>query len=303
MMNRRQFLAAGTAAAGLAACGAVPEKRMAITMDDFSLSFAERLSPAERDKAILAAFEQYGIRAAGFVTGQNTDNEFGREVIARWQRSGHLIGNHCWSHPHASALTPGAFCEDIVRNDAYLSDYRAYKRNFRFPFLDEGATPEDRDAIRGWLAENGYRNAAVTIDSQDWSITERLEARLREDPYADVSAFGAFYTQHVVDLAEHYHFVALAMGLEFVPHTLLVHHNVLNGLFLRDVLAGLAAAGWSFLPAARALAHPFFDAAPVPLNGGRSLLDVLAQERGATVPTYPERGLQFGRIAMETAGL
>ncbi|MEZ5953168.1 MAG: polysaccharide deacetylase family protein [Hyphomonas sp.] len=309
MMNRRQLLGriagTGVAMGGLAACsgGAGPTKRIAITMDDFRLGFSQHLSPDERDLAILEAFSRRAIRAAGFVTGANVDSDLGKTVLDRWEKAGHVIGNHCWSHPHASAIGAAAFCEDIARNEAFLSGRKAYRKLFRFPYLDEGNTEAMRDEIRAWLAQQGYRNAAVTIDSQDWAITERLEARLTEDPEADIEAYGAFYVEHVVALAEHYDAVATALGLAGTRHTLLVHHNILNGLFLGNVLDALARNGWHFSAADTALEDPLFDTQPVALNSGRSLLDVIAAETGAAVPDYPERAHQFARPSMIAAGL
>ncbi|MEZ5997657.1 MAG: hypothetical protein R3B98_03065 [Hyphomonas sp.] len=205
--------------------------------------------------------------------------------------------------PHASAVGAAPFCEDIAKNDTFLSGRAAYRKIFRFPFLDEGNTVEMRDKIRTWLTTNGFRNGAVTIDSQDWSITERLEATLRADPEADVSTYGAFYVEHVVTLAEHYDAVAEALGLSGTPQTLLVHHNILNALFLGDVLDALARKGWHYASAEKTFADPLFDTMPTTLNYGRSLLDVIAEETHANVPDYPKRGYQSGRPAMDAAGL
>ncbi len=301
----------GLGVAALAGCKLAPaaagrSKRMAITMDDFHLfhePYGAPYDPLSRDQGILDAFAAHGVKAGGFVTGQFVDNDTGRIVLDRWQSAGHLIGNHSWSHPHASALEATAFCEEISHNDTFLSARPAYARDFRFPFLDEGGTTEKRDDIRKFLNANGYRNAAVTIDSQDWSISDRLEQRIRENPAADLSAFGPFYAAHVVELAEHYHTVAGTMGLDTIRHTLLVHHNILNMLFMDDVLGALAANGWQFDPAADVLADPLFDSQPEELNSGRSLLDVLASERQVAIEAYPVRGYEFAVPAMDVAGL
>ena len=54
-------------------------------------------------------------------------------------------------------------------------------RWFRYPFLAEGDQPEKRTAIRVFLADRGYRVAAVTMSFSDYAYNE---------PYARCRAKG-----------------------------------------------------------------------------------------------------------------
>ena len=313
-MNRRHFLAAGTAAFSLAACSqGVPlpppqgRKRLAVTMDDFNIARTPGPDSDGRNAAILAAFDAHRVKAAGFVTGMFIERAGRMDLVQHWADAGHLIGNHTYTHPHASQISVEAFQADTLQNHAYLQAVSTYQAILRFPFLDEGGEVETRDAHRRWMAETGFRNAPVTIDTQDWSITARLLERQAAVPDVDPAPFGAFYTAHVVELANHYHRLASALGYDDLIHTLLVHHTVLNGLFLGDVMNALAADGWTFEDAAVALDQPVMALQPDTPNGGRSVLDVIAYERsqatGFSPSPSPERQKRFARSAMDDAGL
>jgi len=275
---------------------------MAITMDDFNLGFDIGLSPQARNEAILEAFALHDHKAAGFVTGAFVESEFGHSVVQSWSDAGHLIGNHTWSHLNSSDEDADKIKADILKNDTALSKYEGYEKVLRFPFLAEGGSPEKVADYRAFMDKHGFANAPVTIDSIDWFTTDRMEKRLTADPQRDIQDYRNYYIQAVRDISEQKHQLALRLGYINLPHTLLVHHNVLNGLFLIDVMNVLAADGWSFVDAKEALAHPLYKLRPETPNRGRSVLSVLAQEQGVDpqfLPAY--RG--WGKETMESLGL
>jgi len=305
MIHRRAFLAS---AAALAACsqtppaGRAPQKLMAVTMDDFNLGFDVKLNPSARNEAILAAFAAHHHKAAGFVTGRFADTEFGQSVVQSWSDAGHLIGNHTWSHMNSSDEDAEVIKADILKNDAVLSQFSGYEKILRFPFLAEGGTPEKVADYRAFMAANGFANAPVTIDSIDWFTTDRMEKRLKDDAQTDLSGYRDYYIQAVREVSEQKHQLALRLGYTDLPHTLLVHHNVLNGLFLKGVMDALVSDGWGFVDAETALAHPLYALQPETPNRGRSVLSVLAQEAGIEAK-FPEAYNGWGKATMESMGL
>lgn len=309
-MNRRAFLAS---AAALSACSQSPatssysEKKIAVTMDDFALGFDKVLSPLERNAAILAAFKSHSHKAAGFVSGNLATSDGARsdlahEVIKSWSDAGHLIGNHTWSHKNSSQTEPEIVKADILRNDEYLAQFTAYEKVFRFPYLAEGKTVEKIETYRAFMDEKGFQNAAVTIDTIDWFVSERLENRISENPDADLSGYRDYYVDSVLLLANLKHDLARQLGFDALPHSLLVHHNILNGLFLQDVMDALASDGWMFVDAHDMLKHPLYRLKPDTATRGRSLLSVLAQEAGLDA-RLPEQYRGFGKETLESLGL
>lgn len=275
---------------------------MAVTMDDFNLGFDIPLTPSARNVAILEAFAAHNHKAAGFVTGAFADTEFGRAVVQTWSDAGHLIGNHTWSHMNSSNEDADVIKADILKNDAFLSQFSGYEKILRFPFLAEGGTPEKVANYRAFMKANGLANAPVTIDSIDWFTTDRMEKRLSQDANADISGYRDYYVKAVREISEQKHQLALRLGYTDLPHTLLVHHNVLNGLYLKDVMDALAAEGWGFVDAKTAFAHPLYALQPVTPNRGRSVLSVLAQEAGVEAQ-FPAAYNGFGKETMESLGL
>ena len=125
-----------------------------------------------------------------------------------------------------------------------------------------------------------YCNGHVTIDASDWYYDARLRARLGADPDFDAARFRAPYVDHIVDRAEYYDkLVRRAIG-RTIPHTLLIHYNLLNALFLGDILSALAERGWSFISAEDAYGDPVFSSEPQIAPAGESLVWALAKESG-----------------------
>src|SRR5882762_7472036 len=189
-MNRREFttsLGMGAVAlslGGIKLSGALPvvedQPHIAITMDDFLWNRSVRLTPDERNQAILGALRSHDLKAALFVQGKNADNAKGKRLLSEWDRAGHLIGNHTYSHMelNSSEVTSEMFTADILKCEAILKSFPRFQKRFRFPYLKEGETAIKRDAVRAFLRQHGYSIGHVTIDASDWAVENRLSARL-----------------------------------------------------------------------------------------------------------------------------
>jgi peptidoglycan/xylan/chitin deacetylase (PgdA/CDA1 family) len=69
-------------------------------------------------------------------------------LLEAWSDAGHIVGNHTYSHRRYSRVTFGDFTDDGLRCEAVLRRLPSFRKLLRFPFLDEGATIEQRDRIR-----------------------------------------------------------------------------------------------------------------------------------------------------------
>jgi peptidoglycan-N-acetylglucosamine deacetylase len=290
-MNRRDFNKL-IACSGLAfsvravpALASKPAPQFSITMDDFYWQNAVKLTAAERNQSILETLRANSIKAALFVIGGNIEDAEGKQLLRAWNEAGHLIGNHTYSHRSLSAPDANvkAYEQDILRAEALLKDYSRFRKYFRFPMLKEGETAAKRDEIRAFLAEHGYRTGHVTIDNSDWLIDQHLNARLKKDPNADVKPYRDYYLEHMWTRAEYYDDLAQkALGYQ-VKHTLLMHFNLLNGLFLGDLIEMFKSKGWQPIDAEEAFKDPVFAAKPKVLPAGESIVWSVAREKG-TIP-------------------
>lgn len=310
-MNRRDLLAAlalapavlGASRAAAATQPAGPS--FAVTIDDFDLGDGPLMSGAQKHEAILSALSVAGVKAGGFPTGKNIDNEAGRAALASWSGAGHLIGNHTYAHAYYGGAAPAYLGEDIDRAAALISSYPTWRPLFRYPYLAEGRTAETRDAMRTVLRERGLKNAHVTIDASDWYVNGRLLTRLAAEPDADLAPYRAFYVGHLMERARFYDALARDVLGYSPPHALLIHHKLTTALFLPDVFRAFAAAGWTAIDAETTFAHPIYDAQPTIAPAANSLIWQLAKADGRFEDRLrsPGEDGEYEKPAMDALGL
>lgn len=313
-MNRREFTKAiglGAVALGFGGAGglsATQPSQVAITMDDFTWSGnAVRLNGDERNQAILKALQAHSVKAALFVRASNIDNAGGKTLLRSWDAGGHLIGNHTYSHWYynSAKITGEAFQQDILHGEALLKDFGRFRKVFRFPYLKEGDTAAKRDAMRAFLGEHSYRAGHVTVDTSDWIVDDRLRKRLTREPGADLGPYRDFYLAHMWDRAQYYDELARKVLGRSIKHTILMHFNLLNALFLGDLIAMFKRQGWQLIDAEAAFTDPVFAAQPKILPAGESIVWALAKETGKfdRLLRYPGEDGDYETAKMDKLGL
>ena len=312
-MNRRNFtklIGLSGLAVGFSSVPAVarkPAPQFSITMDDFFWQNEVKLTGAERNSAILDVLKKHSIKAALFVIGRNIEDDKGKKLLTAWDQAGHLIANHTYSHRNLNAPETDvkAYQDDILRAETLLKEFPRFRKYLRFPFLKEGDTAAKRDAIRGFLAEQNYRNGHVTIDASDWYIEERMISRLKSNPAAPLKPYRDYYLEHMWSRAQYYNTLAQRV-LDYQPkHTVLVHFNLLNALFLGDLIAMFKAKGWQPIDAEEAFSDPVFASKPAVLPAGESLIWSLAKEKGTFAKSlrYPAEDGRYEAERMKKLGL
>ena len=268
-ISRRRALGA------LLAPAIVPARpKVAFTFDDVNWMLIPPDCQRSADERLLGALGRH--RAALFVVGKNVDNKEGRVILRRWDAAGHMLGNHTYSHTPIYRTTPESFEADILRNEPILRPHAGFVRRFRFPQLKEGATRPARDHVRAFLDQHRYASGAVTIDASDWYYDQRLRNR----PGIDVTRYRDVYLAHLWSRAEYYDGLAREVLPRPIPHTLLLHYNLINTLFLRDAIHMFESRGWAIVDATEAFADPVFARRPDTAPAGESLIWALAKETG-----------------------
>jgi peptidoglycan-N-acetylglucosamine deacetylase len=299
-MSRRSFLALALSPA------LVPvrtSRRLAITMDDVNWAAVPApFSPSVLPRILDALGKN---KAALFVVGRLVDNDEGRKILATWSEAGHLIGNHTYDHAPLYRVGPDAFIEDIGRNEPLIQNYPTFRRWFRFPQLKEGDTRDVRDAVRRYLDRSGYRNGDVTIDASDWYYDQRLRQKLESDPGFSVDRYREPYLAHILDRARFYDGLGVEVLGRSVGHTLLLHYNLLNSLFLADLIERLGREGWEIIDAEEAYADPVHRKRIDVLPAGESLIWSLAHATGRYEGKlrYPGEDGEYEKEALDELGL
>ncbi|MBI1773545.1 MAG: polysaccharide deacetylase family protein, partial [Burkholderiales bacterium] len=221
--------------------------------------------------------------AALFVTADYAAKLPAGYVLAKaWGDAGHAIGNHTMSHPdlHSDKVSLAQYQQEILDCDQIISTLPGYQKWYRYTYLREGNTPEKRDGMRNFLKQKNYRNAYVSLDTSDWRLNEKLVAVLQKNPQADVSAIKRAYLTHVRQRAEAYRALSWQLQGRDIPQVLLIHHNLINALWLEDVLAQFKDMGWKFTTPAAAFSDPVYQLTPERAAPGQSLLLSMARTLG-----------------------
>lgn len=128
--------------------------------------------------ALLDLLAAYGARATFFPLG----SEVARypDLAARIVRDGHAIGNHTWSHPALTSVSPERLTREVLDTQSAVQRAAGVTPScLRPPYADRNATVDAR------VAELGLRMSLWSIDPQDWrrpgtdAIVDHVLARVQ----------------------------------------------------------------------------------------------------------------------------
>jgi peptidoglycan/xylan/chitin deacetylase (PgdA/CDA1 family) len=253
---------------------------LALTFDDGpNMADAIGLSPADRNAAILKQLADAHLKSILFVTRTDADPKR-NDLVRRWGIQGHEVGNHTATHPDFDEVSLADYEQELLTCERAIQDFPGFTRRFRFPYLKEGDTVEKRDGFRAFLDAHAYKSGAVSIDASDWYYSQRLSARLKDQLNADTRPYRDAYLRHLYDRAQYYDGLSRQLLGRSVAHVLLLHHNLINALFLGDVIHMFRAKGWTLIDSEAAFKDPVYSMRPNTLPAGESVLWALAKLKG-----------------------
>ncbi|KQC13451.1 MAG: hypothetical protein APR63_00580 [Desulfuromonas sp. SDB] len=280
---------------------------ISFSFDDPHAVSNELMSWQTRDLLIRQTLENYGIQAILFVCGKRVDSDSGQEMIEEWDREGHLIGNHSYSHYyyHSSQLTYQLFRDDILKNDSLINDFSNYIPLFRFPYLKQGDTREKIDSINNFLKQTNYRIGHVSIDASDWYVDQRMLEKYQQEGEVDLNTYRDFYLEYLLERAKFYDHLATELTGRKVNHVILLHHNTVSALFLDDLIEAFIEQGWEIIPAQQAYQDPIYVYVPDIIPAGESIIWAMAKESGRyqEILRYPAEDGRYEQDKMDSLGL
>lgn len=142
---------------------------------------------ADRNRRLVAMLAERDVTASVFF---NCDRlQEGDGSIETWAAAGHVVGNHSASHPSLNRTAPEDWLADVRRcHDVLTARLPEAPRWFRYPHLQQGRTPEDKEAAADGLAAMGYRNAPVTVATTEWMLAFAYRRALNEGDDAKQAA-------------------------------------------------------------------------------------------------------------------
>lgn len=285
----------------------VNQPTLAFTFDDGSVEDVGKYKLETWNQRLLDQLKKNKLKAILFSAGANKSSQRGRYVLHSWNKAGHLIANHTFSHVNfnSSQVSLEDFKQELIKNDSLIKGYTQYTPYFRFPYLKEGNTNEKVAGFRAFMKQKGYKNGHVTIDASDWYIDARLRERLKQHPNADLIGYKTYYRNHLLNRAVYYDSLAYQLTRRHIHHVLLLHHNLAAALFLDDLIRHFKANGWALIDADRAYKDKIYTAVPTPIPAGESLIWALAKQSGQfeSVLRYPAEDEAYEKPHMDRLGL
>lgn len=265
--------------------------KLALTFDD--LPVHGPLPPGETRveiaRKIIAALQAAKAPPIyGFINGASVNTEpDSAPVLAIWRHAGLPLGNHTWSHMNAGQHAVEDFEADVQRNEPLLRTLSGGDWHwFRYPYLSEGATPQQRARLRAFLAEEGYRVAGVTMSFSDYLFNE---------PYArciakgDKRAIGELEKNYLSAAADSLRF-SRAMSHQLygydIPYVLLLHIGAFDARMLPRLLRFYRAQGIELVSLAEAQSNPWYKSySDLRQAPGSSGLEAAMNERQLGLPS------------------
>ena len=266
---------------------------VSITIDDFNVK-----SP-EGDEAILNALSKHKVKAALFVTCKYLENPMVNERLSYWEKAGHTIANHTFTHQNYNKSDFETYKKDILQCHEKLKNRVGFKALFRFPYLKGGDTELKHQQIQKFLKNNGYKNGYVSIDASDWYISAEMAKNAKNNH----SAYRDYYLDHIWERSLYYDSLAQKYWKKPVKHTLLIHHNELNSRFLDDLISMYKKKGWKVIDAKEAFEDPVYSLVPDVIPAGESIMWTLAKRAGDKNLRMPGEDSVYEEARMKKAGL
>lgn len=151
-------------------------------------------APSETLAEKLDALQAHDVPAVLFCEGRRLDDH--PALAERAVEAGYHLGNHTYSHPHASDVSVEAFEQGVARTERRIeavydrAGVERPARLFRFPYGDDGG--DRAEAFQRVLREYGFTGPnradradrarvdwSWTLDAEDWETDDVSELRAR----------------------------------------------------------------------------------------------------------------------------
>ena len=269
--------------------------RIAITFDD--LPAHGSLPPGETrlevaSKIIGALRDAHVPPTYGFVNGVRIEEQpADAAVLQAWRDAGYPLGNHGWSHMNLNQHPLEEFESDISRNEPILGRLMKAKNDdwhwFRFPFLAEGDTPEKNSGIRAFLAQHGYKTAAVTMSFGDYIWNEPYARCKAKSDEKAIAFLAESYLAAADDAIRYSRSMSHTLYGHDIPYVLLMHIGAFDAEMLPRLLDLYRAKGVQFVTLKEAESDEFYRRdTDLRQSPGATTLEGVMWERHLTPPAH-----------------
>ena len=279
----------------LALASAAPAQQVAFTWDDLPAhgQLPPGVTRVQVGKQLIAAMQAAHLPPAwGFVNGVHTTEEpDSTPMLKDWRDAGLPLGNHTWSHPSLNRTALADWEADLVKNEPLLRSYMPADswRWVRFPYLDEGDTPEKREAARKFLAAHGYKIAAVTMSFGDYLFNGPYARCVAKNDAAAIAQLEKTYLDAAADNLDYSRAMSQALFKHDIPYVLLMHVGAFDARMLPRLIQLYQSKDVTFVSLEDAEKDPFYaNDLDLTLPGTPDTLESAMVARGLPFPPHPK---------------
>jgi len=235
----------------------------------------------------------------GFVNGVAiSKNPADAAVLDAWRAAGNPLGNHGWSHLNLNQTLLADFEQDVARNEPILSERMKGSawHWFRYPFLAEGDTPEKRAGFREFLAQHGYKIAAVTMSFADYEWNEPYARCKAKADTAAIAALADSYLKVADQSADYYRGLSKTLLGRDIPYVLLMHIGAFDAEMLPKLLRLYTSKGFHFVTLEKAESDEFYRSSTNPRLSDPDSLEGAMAQRHLSLPARPASTLRLDSV-------
>ncbi|MCX7833778.1 MAG: polysaccharide deacetylase family protein [Ignavibacteria bacterium] len=247
------------------------KKEICITVDDlpyiaryhYNIQYGKIITDS-----LLSNFKQFNVIALGSVNSSqlyelNRLNRSKVLMLERWLDSGMVLANHTYSHKNLYTISVKEYIKDVIDGEIILKDIINERgkelKYFRHPYLLKGETKEKADSINSFLKSRGYIETPVTIDNYDYYFSLAFERAMLKNDEQLMNKIGKDYIIYMEDALKYYEAQSIALFGYNIKHIIILHANIINAYYIRDLLNMLQRNGYKFISIEEALKDKCYE--------------------------------------------
>ncbi|NJM52157.1 MAG: polysaccharide deacetylase family protein [Blastocatellia bacterium] len=233
-------------------------RQIAITIDDLPV-VSTRKDLKNRQtitKNLLKHITKAKVPAIGFVNENKLYQDEKRDepqvdLLRMWLDANLELGNHTFSHLSLHDNPLEKYKAEILQGEIItkelLQTRNSKMRYFRHPYLWTGLTMEIKKDLGGFLSQNGYTIAPVTIDNADYIFSRAYDNAFDKGDKKLMKQIGAAYAPYLEAKIDYWERQSVKLFNREIKQILLLHANFINSDYFDDIAKMLKKRGYKFI--------------------------------------------------------